>query len=151
MLVEQAIALIANEGGDERVAERITDAAAAPSQEGVDRAKVEQALALIEAPGESQAATQQARGLLLDSLGGDLPSAPKPGQQAAGTETGTSVILDPMRPVSQITNPGGLVLAVLSLAAIAAGILLARRLRPPHSLHSLTHQSELGRGPQEAP
>lgn len=145
MLVEQAIALIANEGGDERVSERIQDALAAPDQEGVDQAPLNQALALIEAPGEDPAATQQARTLLLDSLGGELPSAPAPGEQAVGTETGTSVILDPFRPERQITEVSGIVLAVLSLAAIVAGMLLARRLRPPHTLRYLTHQSSPGR------
>lgn len=142
VLVEQAVALIANDGGDERVAERIQDAVDAPDTRGVDLAKVEQALAVIDAPGEDPTATSRARTLLLDSLGGTLPSAPEDGQQATGTETGTSVILDEFRSSWGISDGGDAVLLGLSLAAIMAGLYLARRLRPPHTLHQLTHPAE---------
>ena len=60
VLVEQAIALIANQAGDERIAERIHDAVEAPDQMGVDQAKVRGALAFIDQPGENARATAQA-------------------------------------------------------------------------------------------
>lgn len=140
-LVEQAIALIANEGGDERVAERIDDALNAPAKDGVDLVKVGQAREIIDAPDEDPAATAQARALLLDSLGGKLPSAPEDGQQAAGIETGTSVILNEFKPARGISDGGDAILLGLSLAVLLAGLYLARRLRPQHSLHQLTHST----------
>ncbi|GAA3857526.1 hypothetical protein [Amycolatopsis tucumanensis] len=148
-LVEQAIALIANDGGNERVAERIDDALTAPDKEGVDLAKVSQAREIIEAPGEDPAATAQARALLLDSLGGKLPSAPEDGLQATGTETGTSVILDEFNPARGISDGGDAILLGLSLAVLLGGLYLARRLRPPHSLRQLTHSAGKQAGSQK--
>jgi len=138
VLVEQAIALIANQGGDERIAERIADALDAPDKEGVDLAKVSQAQAIIDAPGEDPAATQQARALLLASIGDKLPSAVPHGQEATGIETGTNVILDEFRPAAGITNRGDAALLALSLAAITVGVYLSWRLRPRHSVHQLS-------------
>lgn len=63
VLVEQAIALIANDAGDERVAERIDDGLQALDKAGVDLALVAQALAVINRAGEQPAATEQARAL----------------------------------------------------------------------------------------
>ncbi|MFD3920191.1 hypothetical protein [Streptomyces sp. NPDC058595] len=136
VLVEQAVALIANQAGDDRVGERIHDAVEAPDQMGVDQAKVRGALALIDQPGENVQATAQARTLLLASIGGKLPSAPTAGP-AVGTETGTSVILDEFRPARGISDGGDVALLVLAVAAIAVGLYLARRWRPPHTIHEL--------------
>ncbi|MGW5723390.1 hypothetical protein ACWEVP_44990 [Amycolatopsis sp. NPDC003865] len=140
-LVEQAIALIANEGGDERVAERIDDALKAPDKEGVDLAKVGQAREVVEAPGEESAATAQARVLLLDSLGGKLPSAPEGEHQATGIETGTSVVLDEYKPARGVSDGGDAILLGLSLVVLLGGLYLAWRLRPRHSVHQLTRQT----------
>jgi len=134
VLVEQAISLIANEADADRVAERIHDAVDAPDQMGVDGAKVREALDLVEQSG----ATAQARGLLLASLGGKLPSAPTEGP-AVGTETGTGEILDEFRPERGISDGGDVVLVVLGAVAIGAGLYLARRWRPPHTLRELEH------------
>ncbi|MGW7456315.1 hypothetical protein [Streptomyces sp. NPDC054797] len=103
VLVEQAIALIANDAGQARVAERIDDALKAPRKEGVDLGLVGRALAVVERPGQDEAALGEARALLLKSLGGKLPSAPQPGQFATGTETGTSA--DRHAVVQGITTP----------------------------------------------
>lgn len=48
VLVEQAIAVIANGAGDTRVAERIDDALVAPQKQGVNVALVRRALDLVE-------------------------------------------------------------------------------------------------------
>ncbi|MFF7643958.1 hypothetical protein [Streptomyces canus] len=141
VLVEQAIALIANDAGDARVAERIDDALAAPQKQGVDLALARQALGLIERPGDSVAATRQARTLLLDSLGGKLPSAPRAGRPATGTETGTSTVLDEFKPARGISDGGDAVLLAVAVAAIGGGLWLARRLRPPHTLRELEHRT----------
>ncbi len=139
VLVEQAIALIANKAGDERVAERIRDALAAPDKNRVDLAKVSEAREVIERPGEEPGAESQARALLLDSIGGKLPSAPQGGRPATGAETGTSIILDELRPAAGIRDRGDVAVLILALAAILAGTYLARRRRPAHTLHQLTH------------
>ncbi|MER7467270.1 hypothetical protein [Streptomyces sp. NPDC097981] len=136
VLVEQAVALIANQAGDDRVGERIHDAVEAPDQMGVDQAKVRGALALIDQPGENARATAQARTLLLAAIGGRLPGAPTAGP-ALGTDTGTSVILDEFRPARGISDGGDVALLVLAVAAIAAGLYPARRWRPPHTIHEL--------------
>lgn len=140
VLVEQAIALIANDAGDARVAERIDDALAAPDKQGVNLTLARQALGLIEGPGEDTAATRQARVLLLDSLGGKLPSAPKAGQNATGTDTGTSTVLVEFKPARGISDGSDAVLLALAVAAAGGGLWLARRLRPPHTLRELEHR-----------
>ncbi len=148
VLVEQAIALIANDAGQARVAERIEDALEAPDKEGVDLGLVGKALAVIERPGQDEAALREARKLLEDSLGGKLPSAPEPGRFATGTETGTSVVLDEFRPARGIADAGDTTLLALALVAVALGLWLSVRLRPPHSVRELERRSakKEGRG-----
>ena len=138
VLVEQAIALIANEAGADRVAERIHDATEAPDQMGVDEAKVKQAMELAESPGAGAAELAQVRALLLASLSGKLPSAPTIGP-AVGTETGTSQILDEFRPDRGIRNGGDVAMLIISIAVLAAGLFLARRWRPQHTIRQLEH------------
>ena len=138
MLVEQALALIANGAGDARVSEALRAVPGAPDKQGVDMADVTRALSLIDRPGQDPAVTARARGLLLESIGGKLPSAAT-ARNAVGTETGTSVILPEVKPVRGISDGGDAVLLGLSLAAVLAGLYLAWRLRPPHTLHQLIH------------
>ena len=130
VLVEQAIALIANDAGKERVAERIEDALMASHKEGVDLKLVEQARDVVERPGPEGASLQEARGLLLRSLDGKLPSAPEAGRLVTGTETGTSVVLDEFRPARGIADSGDAALFALALVAIAVGLWLSVRLAP---------------------
>ncbi|MFF4550737.1 hypothetical protein [Streptomyces sp. NPDC001435] len=140
VLVEQAVALIANDAYEDQVAERVDDALMAPHKEGVDLTKVRKAQDLIEQPGYGAAVSGQVKGLLLDSLGGKLPSAPKSGRPATGDETGTSVVLDEFRPARGISDGGDAVLLGLGAAAIGGGLWLSRRLRPPHTLRELEHR-----------
>ena len=139
VLAEQAISLIANDAGDARVAERIEDALMAPQKEGVDLARVRQALDVVERPGRTEAADAQARKLLLDALGGKLPSAPDAGTFAIGTETGTSQVLGEFRPVRGVSDTGDAVLLGLAGAATVGGLWLSHRLRPPHTIRQLEH------------
>ncbi|TQK45146.1 hypothetical protein FBY35_6690 [Streptomyces sp. SLBN-118] len=141
VLVEQAIALIANDAGESRVAERIEDALMAPHKEGVDLKLVNDALKAVERPGAEEAALRETRKLLLASLGGKLPSAPKAGQLVTGTETGTSVVLDEFRPARGVADAADAALFALSLVAIAAGLWLSVRLRPRHSIRELRRRA----------
>ncbi|MEU7397340.1 hypothetical protein [Streptomyces albogriseolus] len=147
VLTEQAIALVANGADEDQVAERIEDALMAPDKEGVQLSKVREAQELVEEPGYSAAVSRQVKGLLLDSLGGKLPSAPEAGRPATGDETGTSVVLDEFRPERGISDGGGAVLLGLGAAAIGGGLWLSYRLRPPHTLRELEHRD---RGHREA-
>lgn len=140
VLAEQAISLIANDAGDARVAERIEDTLMAPDKEGVDLALVRQAEDVIERPGHSRAADERASGLLLDALGGKLPSAPKAGTFATGTETGTSKILGEFRPARGVSDNGDGVLLGLAGATVVGGLWLSRRWRPPHTIRQLEHR-----------
>ena len=140
VLVEQAIAMIANDAGDARVAERIDDALMAPQKQGVNMTLVRQALDVVERPGQQQAADRQTRTLLLTSLGGKLPSAPRHGTFATGTETGTSTILDEFKPSRGVSDGGDAVLLGLAMVATGGGLWLSRRLRPPHTLRELEHR-----------
>jgi hypothetical protein len=147
VLVEQAIALIANDAPKEHVTERIEDALKAPHKEGVNLNLVHQALDAVERPGPEAASLREARGLLLRSLDGKLPSAPKSGHLVTGTETGTSVVLDEFRPPRGIADSGDAALFVLSLLAIAVGLWLSVRLRPRYSVGDLkSRTAEAGDG-----
>ena len=139
VLAEQAISLLANDAGDARVAERIEDALMAPDKEGVDLALLRRALDVIERPGSTEAADRQADALLLDALGGTLPSAPEAGTFATGTDTGTSEILGEFRPARGVSDTGDAVLLGLAGAAVVGGLWLSHRLRPPHTIRQLEH------------
>ena len=123
------------------MAERIDDALMAPHKEGVDLHLVKDASEVIERPGAAEAASREARRLLLASLGGKLPSAPKAGQRVTGTETGTSAVLNEFRPARGIADAGDAALFALSLVAIAAGLWLSVRLRPRHSIRELERRA----------
>jgi hypothetical protein len=141
VLVEQAIALIANDAGKEKVAERMEDALMAPHKEGVGLKLVEQARDIVERPGPEGASLQEARGLLLRSLNGKLPSAPEAGKLVTGTETGTSVVLDEFRPTRGLADSGDAALFALALVAILVGLWLSVRLRPRHSIRDLERRA----------
>ncbi|MGW7310985.1 hypothetical protein ACWGI1_36205 [Streptomyces sp. NPDC054835] len=141
VLVEQAIALIANDAGEARVAERIEDALEAPRKEGVDLALVIRALDVVERPGQDEAAPSETRELLVASLGGRLPSAPEGGQFATGTDTGTSVVLEEFRPTRGIADGGDAALFALALVAVVVGVWLSVQLRPRHSIRELKRRT----------
>ena len=151
VLVTQAIALIVNEAGDERVAERIRDALDAPEREGVEASDVRAALALIEQPGEDPAVNSQAEALLLRSIGGRLAADGEESAGADGTggspgfatgiQTGTTAILAAFVPARGVPDLTGALLIAGSLAAIVAGLVLSRRFRPPHRLRDLKRRT----------
>lgn len=141
VLVQQAVALLANENSPEVVLERVEDAVEAPMTEGVDLESVERAAGLLEpvvARGAGSVppdAAAQVRALLEESI--ETPAEPAPVDMTTGTETGTSVVLDEYRPAWGVSDGGDATLLALAAAAVGAGLLLARRLRPHHSLREL--------------
>jgi len=141
VLVEQAIALLANENTPEVVLERIEDAAGAPMTEGADLDQVEEAAALVEPLVEEGADSfppdveEEVRALLEESIGGPAEAAPV--AMTTGTETGTTTVLEEYRPSWGISDGGDAVLLALAAASLGVGLLLARRLRPHHSLREL--------------
>jgi len=151
VLVMQAIALIVNEAEAERVVERIADAGEAPEKEGVDIAKVEQALEVAESvPG--RAGLNEARVLLQESIGAQPVSgygevAPigevsegQPPPFATGGDPGTGIVLDPVRPERGIGDGGDAVLFALAVAGLAVGLFLSYRFRPAHSIEQLRRE-----------
>lgn len=141
VLVQQAIALLANENSAEVVLERIEDAREAPMTEGVDLALVEQAAALVEPLAEQDAqelpatVEAQVRRLLEQATG--TPAEAEPVGMVTGIETGTKVVLDEYRPAWGVSDGGDAVLLGLAALSIGLGLLLARRLRPQHSVRAL--------------
>lgn len=145
VLVEQAIALLANENTPEVVLERIEDAAEAPMTQGADLEQVEEAGALVEPLVEQGADSfpsdvqEEVRTLLEGSIG--VPAEAEPVAMATGTETGTTVVLDEYRPSWGVSDGGDAVLLALAATSLGVGLLLARRLRPHHSLRELRRSS----------
>ena len=151
VLVMQAIALIVNEAEAERVVERIADAGEAPEKEGVDIAKVEQALEVAESV-TGRAGLNEARVLLQESIGAQPVSgygevAPigevsegQPPPFATGGDPGTGIVLDPVRPERGIGDGGDAVLFALAVAGLAVGLFLSYRFRPAHSIEQLRRE-----------
>lgn len=143
VVVQEAIAFIANGAGPAVVLERIDDVLKAPDKAGVDLARVEQAQALVAGlaagatPTQVAAALRQARELLAGAV---TPAAPGAGF-ATGIETGTTVVLDEFRPAWGVRDAGGAVLLGLALVSVLLGLVLARRLRPPDSVRELRRRS----------
>ena len=81
-------------------------------------------------------------------MGGRLPSASRAERPVTGDQTGTKVILGPFEHQHGVSDGGDAALLGLALAAIAAGLFLARRLRPPHTLRQLTHPAGSGKETQ---
>ncbi len=144
-LVQQAISLIANDGGAERALEKMQDALEAPDPSGVDLALVEQAVTVVEDAGGASAgqeALSEARALLLQAA----PALAKPpqGPMATGEDPATTLVLDPFEPERGISDGGDVVLLILALGAIALGLFLARLWRPRHTLAQLRRMQGTG-------
>lgn len=140
-LVQQSISLIANRGGVPRVLEKIEDALNASDPRGVDLAKVEQALAIVEgldAETDEVAAFAEARRLLVEST---PQLATEPADLTEGLETRTTTVLDALEPARGVSGGGDLTLLLLSLAAIGLGVWMSVRLRPKHTIRQLRHLS----------
>jgi hypothetical protein len=148
MLVVQAVSLIANRAAPEDIVDRIRDALAAPDTSDVDLEQVEKSLALVSDAAEGDAAWQEARVLLEDSVGIRAASGygpiPEPGEvgtdtpaYTAGSASGTTVVLDSLDPPRGVSDVGDTLLLVGSGIAILLGLYLARRWRPAHSTREL--------------
>lgn len=158
LLVLQSVALIANEAPVEAVTERIEDALEAPDPSGTDLPAVERALELVEQSAEDDdpAGLQEARAILVDAVDarfatgyGEVPGPDEVGEgnspYATGADTGTTAVLDELRPAWGVSDGGDLVLLVLSALAIAAGVYLAHRWRPHDSIRQL-RRAQAGTG-----
>ena len=150
LLVLQSVALIANGAPVDAVTERIEDALAAPDPSGTDLDKVEDALALVQ-PGAAQADLEEARQILVSAIDlrfasgyGSVPGPRQIGQDespyATGDQTGTTAVLDELKPARGVSDGGDVVLLVLAVLAMAAGLVLAHRWRPPDTIAQLRHR-----------
>lgn len=155
VLVQQALSLLANDNAPQLVLERVRDAARAPSTDGVDLGAVEEAARELEPVaqrGDSavpDGVARQVRAALERSLG--TAAQERPASMSTGTQTGTTVVLDEYTPARGVSGTGDAVLLALSAAAIAGGLVTARRLRPAHSLRSLRAGGAPTAGPATAP
>ncbi len=159
LLVVQSVSLIANNALPETVAERLTDALGAPDTSGVDLAKVQQALTLVESAvstgnpaGDQGGAMAQARTLLAGAVDirsatgyGQIPQPGEVGQEvspyAAGAQSGTTVVLDELKPARGVSDAGDGVLLAVAVVLLLGGFYLARRWRPQHSIATLRRKS----------
>ncbi len=154
VVVQEAVALIANGADPAMVLERIDDVLKAPDQAGVDQAKVEQAKSLVEGlPAGASAAQadpvlQQARRLLEGAV--TPPESGGTTAYATGTETGTTVVLDEYKPARGISDGGDAVLFGLGVISVLLGLYLSRRLRPQESIRDLRRRATNPASPKEA-
>jgi len=134
----------------DRITEGIDAALAAPPQKGVDRAAIEEALALVKSvsattpAADLEAAMSKTQKLLQKSIG--VSAVVPKSMLAVGDETGTTVVLENFQPAFGISDGGDAALVVLALAAIVGGLYMARRLRPEHSIKELRRRSAAVKG-----
>lgn len=137
--VLQAIGCIVSTPNDmDQIQEKIDHALKAPDTEGVDLTQVQAAKDALD-----NGNMDGARTLLQESLQG---GAPMPA--AAGEETGTTVVHDPLDPRGNLAG-GDWVLLAISALVLALGAWLAVRYRPHESVRVLRRQ--LGPPPSSTP
>jgi hypothetical protein len=150
LLVLQSVALIANGAPVEAVTARIEDALAASDQSGTDLAKVKEALSLVQ-PGSSAATLDQARQILVSAIrirfASGYGSVPGPGEvgmaespYATGGETGTTAVLDELKPARGISDGGDAILLGLAVVSVITGVVLAHRWRPRDTIREFRHR-----------
>lgn len=159
LLVLQTISLIANGRDQTVVEERLSDALEAPDRSGVDMAKLQRSLQVLQGGEVDQEALDQVGEVLQGSVtiraASGYGAIPGPGEVSGdqpafvtGSSTGTVVVLDELRPTRGVSGGGDVVLLVLAAGSILLGLYLARRWRPHHSIHelrTLSHESETPR------
>ena len=107
--------------------EKVNDALATKDQEGVDVAEVRQAKTALE-----RESVEPARRLLRHSILGATSRL----MPAMGEETGTTLVLSPLRGRGALSGQDWGIVGV-SVLLVLAGIALAVRFRPEHSLRQL--------------
>lgn len=128
LLVQQALGHLVHDPGNVGPAlEKIDAALAAPDQDGVSVAELQQARTALQAGNSAQG-----RALLQESITMAL-STLKP---ATGGETWTTVVLDPLPPRGGLTGADWVSLTV-SVLAILTGLVLAYVFRPHKNLREL--------------
>lgn len=128
LLVQQALGHVVNDPADVGpVLEKIDAALAAPDQDGVSLAELQQAKAVLQAGNSAQG-----RALLQESISAAL-STLKP---ATGDETGTTVVLDPLPARTGLSGADWGVLTA-SMLAILTGLVLAYVFRPQPNVREL--------------
>ncbi|MEP7056087.1 MAG: hypothetical protein ABI912_12670 [Actinomycetota bacterium] len=130
LLVQQALGHLAHDtsaSGIDLAMEKISDTLSTKDQEGVNVAEVEQAKAALES-----ADVPRGRTLLQHSIS-EAISQLKP---ATGEETGTTVVLEPLRVRGSFAGGEWSVL-VLSMLLLVVGVALAYRYRPRENMHEL--------------
>jgi len=156
LLVLQSISLIANGALVGTVTDRLQDAVDAPDQAGTDATLVRRALLVLEDASDGAAGAPhraQARALLVSSI--DVRAAtgygqiPPPGVVGAdvpayanGAQSGTTVVLDELKPARGVSDRGDLVLLFMAIGAMALGTVLSRRWRPRDTIRELRRQSD---------
>jgi hypothetical protein len=127
-LVQQALGHLVHDPGNIGPAlEKIDAALAAPDQDGVSVAELEQAKAALQTGNSTQG-----RVLLQESISVALSTL----RPATGEETGTTVLLDPLPPRSGLTGADWGILTV-SMLAVLTGLVLAYMFRPAENVHEL--------------
>lgn len=156
LLVLQSISLMANGALAGTVTDRLRDAVDAPDQAGTDGALVQQALVIFEKAAVGTAgmpARNQARALLVRSINvraatgyGEIPPPGEVGKDvpayAYGAHSGTTVVLDELKPARGVRDRGDRVLLVLAVSVMAAGLYLSHRWRPRDTISELRRQSD---------
>lgn len=134
VLVLDALSFLANRpaGYEDMVMDKVGDALDAPDKDGVDLAAVTKAQAALKAGDLSATRT-----LLQSAV---LPMD----EPVTGEEPGTTAMLDPWDPSVSLGGLDG-VLAALSAAALAGGVVLAVRSRPHDSIRVLNTRLSGGR------
>ena len=130
VLIQQALGHLAHDtglAGVEAAMEKIDDALATKDQKGVDIAEVKQARAALETD-----RVEYARIILEHSIA----AATSQLMTATGEETGTTVVLLPLKGRGALTGQDW-ALAAVSLLVILAGVTLAVRFRPRDNLRQL--------------
>lgn len=139
VLVQQAVALIANDAGLDRVVTQVQAALAAPKHNGVDRARIRQALAVLTGPGAEPSRLRAASTLLAAADLSYIAGLPR--SFATGEETGTTAVLPEFRPPRGVRGAGDGALLAVGIGLVLAGLLLSRRLRPAHTVAELRRRA----------
>lgn len=149
--VLQAIAYVVNTPDDmDMITDKLTDAKESEDQDGVDIAKVDQAIQALDKGDMPQVRLllEQSIGARADLSGLDVRHVLQvaPGGStvslATGEQPGTLIVTDELTGRGPWSGTDSALIGI-AVAAAAAGVLLGWRFRPAHSVHTLRHQAVL--------